>query len=135
MSENEKQYLTASDVEPGDFAIDDDTEDAQRALDAVAAGEPVVPWGEVKARLAMTSLERGERPITVGQLRAWLAHVPDDAPIVMSKDAEGNGFSPLAEAESDARYVPESTWAGYVPCSDEDDPEGTERVVMLWPTN
>jgi hypothetical protein len=81
------------------------------------------------------SLERGDKPITAGQLRSWLENVPDDTEIVMSKDAEGNGFSPLAEAEPDARYVPESTWSGYTPCSDEADPDGTVRVVMLWPTN
>jgi hypothetical protein len=81
------------------------------------------------------NLERGDKPVTAGQLRAWLAGVPDNAPVVLSKDAEGNGFSPLAECEPSARYVPESTWSGYVPCSDEADPGGTERVVMLWPTN
>jgi hypothetical protein len=81
------------------------------------------------------SLKRGDKPITAGQLRAWLADVPDDTPIVLSKDAEGNGFSPLAEAEPDTRYVPESTWSGYMPYSNEPDPDGTERVVMLWPTN
>lgn len=81
------------------------------------------------------SLERGDEPVTAGQLRAWLAGIPDGTPIVLSKDAEGNGFSPLAEAEPGARYVPECTWSGYVPNSDEPDPDGMQRVVMLWPTN
>lgn len=80
-------------------------------------------------------LERGDTPITAGQLRVWLAHIPDDTHIVLAEDAEGNGFSPLAHAEPNARYVPESTWAGYVPYSDEPDPDGMQRVVMLWPTN
>lgn len=79
--------------------------------------------------------KRGDNPITVGQLREWLAHIPDDTEIVMSKDAEGNAFSPLAHVEPDARYVPETTWSGWVPCSDEPDPDGMQRVVMLWPTN
>ncbi|MCO6011473.1 hypothetical protein NE236_41640 [Actinoallomurus purpureus] len=32
-------------------ALDDDVAAARQALDAVAAGEPVIPWEDVKARL------------------------------------------------------------------------------------
>ena len=84
----------------------------------------------------MESLNRGDKPITAGQLRVWLTDIPDDTPIVMSKDGEGNDFSPLAEAEPNRAYRAESTWSGYL-ADDEDDPEpeGAERVVVLWPTN
>jgi hypothetical protein len=50
--------------------------------------------------------------MTVGDLRAALADVSDDTLVVLSKDGEGNGFSPLADADTDSMYVPHTTWSG-----------------------
>jgi hypothetical protein len=86
-------------------------------------------------KLTPKKLEAGDIPVTAGQLRAWLTDIPDDAEIVMAKDVEGNGFSPLADVEPNARYVPDTPWSGWVPCSDAPDPDGMKRVVILWPTN
>jgi hypothetical protein len=52
--------------------------------------------------------------------------------IVMSKDAEGNGYSPLYETCL-AEYVPESSWSGDIVGSDEDDCH--LNSLCLWPTN
>lgn len=87
----------------------------------------------------MEDLKRGDKPITAGQLRTWLNNVPDDTPIVMSSDAEGNNFSPLAEV-SPEHYVAESTWSGFLVHPDDDDPNGygiddAEQVIVVWPTN
>jgi len=85
---------------------------------------------------------------TVGELVDWLlATQPRDRPVVMSRDAEGNGFSPLADAD-ESMYVAESTWAGDVYSTPEDiadndaltldddgAPDEAVRVVVLWPTN
>lgn len=83
---------------------------------------------------------------TVGELVDYLATQPRDRLVVMAKDAEGNGYSPLADAE-EAMYAAESTWAGEVYLtpeelaakSDPDDwteaPEDAVRVVLLGPTN
>jgi len=78
-----------------------------------------------------------------------LKDYPQDALVVMSTDAEGNGYSPLA-ALNDEVYVPDSTWSGttYVArtltpelqeqgyteedCYGEDD---GQDAVVLWPTN
>jgi|WetSurMetagenome_2_1015567.scaffolds.fasta_scaffold513959_2 hypothetical protein len=49
----------------------------------------------------------------VRELRELLAGVADDDEVVLSKDAEGNGYSPLAGGWS-AIYVPDSTWSGDV---------------------
>ena len=51
--------------------------------------------------------------VTVGQLRRALEAYPDDAIVILSKDAEGNGFSPLA-GDGEVWYTPESTWSGEV---------------------
>lgn len=86
-----------------------------------------------------------ERGLTVGQLRAALAAVPDDVEVVLSSDGEGNSKSPLADASS-ALYTPDTTWSGdtYVFDSqigrdgftDEDRaPSDAYPVVVLWPTN
>jgi hypothetical protein len=90
--------------------------------------------------------------ITVAKLRELLAGAPDDALVVMSKDSEGNGFSPFSEW-GDGRYVAESSWSGYLADEGEDDDEpGEDDVVtadpdyeapdepgvpciVLWPTN
>ena len=52
--------------------------------------------------------------------------------VVMSRDAEGNGFSPLYETSS-AKYVPENSYSGDLEEFDEDieDP----NALCLWPTN
>jgi hypothetical protein len=87
---------------------------------------------------------------TVGELMDYLATQPRDRKLVLSKDAEGNGFSPLTEA-AEAMYLADSTWSGslYITPEElahslandggytEDDaaPDGAERVVVLWPVN
>lgn len=111
------------------------------ATDLTALGIVELSHASGRYRVAPTkpaaeSLSRTEgKPITAGQLRVWLTTVPDDAPVVMSQDGEGNDFSPLAEAESDRAYVAESTWSGYILRNDELDGEDTQQVVVLWPTN
>ncbi|MFI9154502.1 hypothetical protein [Streptomyces sp. NPDC053367] len=85
----------------------------------------------------------------LADLRAALAnlgHLPDDTIVVLAKDAEGNGFSPLAEAE-DAMYWAETTWSGERYLTEEqrraeanpDDwseaPDDAVRAVFLWPVN
>ena len=97
-------------------------------------------------------LNRGRDLLTVGQLREFLATLPADLPIVMSSDAEGNQHSPLATAMEEM-YEATSTWSGATYATpehsaweraqpdgsewtEEDDaPEGTVRVVSLYPTN
>lgn len=87
---------------------------------------------------------------TVGDLADYLATQPRDRKVVLQKDAEGNGYSPLAEA-SEALYVAESTWSGqayptpedvadWVAAGEggEDDwtvPDHGERVIVLGPVN
>jgi hypothetical protein len=89
---------------------------------------------------------------TVGELLDYLATRPRDRKVVLRKDAEGNGHSPLADAW-EAMYVAESTWSGeeYITPEDlaeemagpnpqgwsEEDaaPDDAERVVVLGPVN
>lgn len=81
--------------------------------------------------------------VTAGQLRGRLAGVPDDTPVILSRDAEGNGYSPLSSVDTEDRvYEPESTWSGTVydtrPDPDDEDgyiPEGGTSVVLLGPVN
>lgn len=80
--------------------------------------------------------------ITAGQLREWLEDVPDDTPVILVKDAEGNGYSPLASVDTDEGtvYEPESTWAGEVYTKSNLDEGGyypldAVRVVELGPVN
>lgn len=35
-----------------------------------------------------------------------------DVELIMQKDSEGNGYSPLSDIEFDVVYVPDSTWSG-----------------------
>jgi len=56
--------------------------------------------------------------VTVGELRKGLARFPDEAYVILRKDAEGNGHSPLASNRDGMPdvgpvwYHPESTWGG-----------------------
>jgi hypothetical protein len=86
--------------------------------------------------------------MTIDELRKRLddLNMPGDTPVILSKDAEGNGFSPLVEAEV-AMYAADSTWSGERYMTEEDrqatgepdeyaeSPEDAVRAVFLWPTN
>ena len=52
--------------------------------------------------------------MTVDELRAALEGIDGSLIVVMSKDAEGNDYSPLADLEGESVYVPECTWSGAV---------------------
>lgn len=87
--------------------------------------------------------------MTLDDLRAELAkldHLPGDTIVILAEDAEGNGFSPLAEVE-DAMYDADTTWSGERYMTDEaraatgepdeysEAPESAVPAVFLWPTN
>lgn len=76
----------------------------------------------------MPDLFNFDHVMTVARLRDALAPLPDDMPVILQKDAEGNGYSPLAEANQ-AMYLPESTWAGDVYPTPEDMP----RLIEIDP--
>lgn len=67
---------------------------------------------------------------TVAQLIAFLQRCNQDAVIVMSKDAEGNTYSPLRTAGT-TYYIAETTYSGEV----DDDATDQLPVVSLWPVN
>lgn len=79
---------------------------------------------------------------TVGELLDYLATQPRDRPVILAKDAEENGYSPLASAE-EGLYEAESTWSGevYYPDRDDDDedpfepPESAVPAIILGPVN
>jgi hypothetical protein len=74
--------------------------------------------------------------MTVQELRDALEGLDGDVLVVMSKDGEGNGYSPLSDVEADARYAPDSTWSGEVIHRDDwPDYPAAQPVVCLWPTN
>lgn len=76
--------------------------------------------------------------IPAGRLRAALADVPEDMPVIMSKGGEGDGHSPLSSVSKDCVYEPLSTWSGEVHDTTDDEYEPDERdvrVVLLGPVN
>ena len=52
--------------------------------------------------------------MTVSELIAELSTMPPDSIVVLQKDGEGNGYSPLSGADDSSVYIAESTWAGEV---------------------
>ena len=66
---------------------------------------------------------------TVDQLIAYLQTCDQKAVIVLSKDAEGNEYSPLAVSDA-TFYHPETTYSGDVTDDTSDVP-----CVALWPVN
>lgn len=52
--------------------------------------------------------------MTVSELIEQLKTMPQDAQVILQKDAEGNDYSPLAEVESNCVYIPSNTWSGEV---------------------
>lgn len=89
--------------------------------------------------------------MTVGQLRAALAELPDEMLIVMASDAEGNEHRVLAAA-GECLFEPDSSWSGETyntperlaelvagpggwNAEDDAAPEDAIRVVVLEPVN
>lgn len=73
--------------------------------------------------------------ITVSELIAKLSTLNPDLYVVMSKDAEGNDFSPLQSFEV-GTYIPSTTWAGDFVAPDEDEDYSNEGdAICLWPVN
>lgn len=50
--------------------------------------------------------------MTIRELKESIANLPDDMAVILQKDSEGNGYSPLAAADPDVVYVPDSTYSG-----------------------
>ncbi|MFF5973701.1 hypothetical protein ACFY7C_19450 [Streptomyces sp. NPDC012769] len=73
----------------------------------------------------------------IKELREALAGFPDDMEVILQKDAEGNGYSPLAGGE-ESWYEAHQTWCGDAIHEDDYDPaynrEAT-RVLVLFPVN
>lgn len=81
------------------------------------------------------------------ELIAALQQMDPECEVILQKDAEGNGYSPLAGADGLAVYVPDTTWSGEVydvelpadeHCMTEEEWEAVKakpRCVVLWPVN
>lgn len=55
--------------------------------------------------------------MTLKELKDQLNALPanlDNLPVILQKDAEGNGYSPLSDVDHEASYVPEQPWYGTV---------------------
>lgn len=79
--------------------------------------------------------------MNVKELIELLQELPEDSVVVLSKDGEGNSYSPWS-GYSTGVYWPESTWEGSFITSDDgeyyDDALEEPSVVpcvVLWPTN
>lgn len=52
--------------------------------------------------------------MNVKELKEAIANLPDKMEVVLQKDSEGNGYSPLSGVAADAVYIPDSPWSGDV---------------------
>lgn len=71
--------------------------------------------------------------MTTHELAKALLEEPD-VKVILSKDGEGNGFSPCSDI-CRAKYVPSSEYRGDIVSEDDDEDEcdNIEDVVVLWP--
>ncbi len=74
--------------------------------------------------------------MTKADLLKAIVDVPDDTLIVMSRDSEGNDYSPLAQID-EALYRAENTYSGELYDEDQGEEEKKKCVpcIVLWPTN
>lgn len=52
--------------------------------------------------------------MNVKQLKEAIQNLPDEMEVILQKDSEGNGYSPLSDADSDCVYFADSTYSGEV---------------------
>lgn len=82
----------------------------------------------------------------VKELKIQLENVDENRLVVMAKDAEGNGYSPLAALDDASTYLADSTWSGEVGIEKltpelkkdgftKEDVIGGVKALVLWPTN
>lgn len=66
-----------------------------------------------------------------------LSDIEGDPEVIMSKDSEGNDYSPLADYSYPSKYVAENAWSGIAYHLDEDEANEPNAVdcIVLWPTN
>lgn len=79
-------------------------------------------------------MENQRNEWTVHDLIAYLQTLNQDALVVMSKDSEGNGYSPLRTVDED-RYINDTSYSGYVLHGDTDTANESRACVALWPVN
>jgi hypothetical protein len=75
--------------------------------------------------------------MTKKELIEALADVPDEFMVVLSSDAEGNSYSPLA-GYATVCYVAETPYSGEIydeESAEEMEVNFIENAVALWPTN
>ena len=85
--------------------------------------------------------------MTIKDLKEAIANLPNEMEVILQKDSEGNGYSPLSGADADAVYIPETTWYGDVyfmdwtaddACMTDEEWEGIKsnpRALILVPVN
>ena len=83
----------------------------------------------------------------VKELKELLESLPDDMDVIIQKDSEGNGYSPLSGGDSNAVYITDSTYSGDVytitwsakdACKEDDEWEeilSKPRALILYPIN
>jgi hypothetical protein len=83
----------------------------------------------------------------VKELIEALQEVDPEMEVILQKDSEGNGYSPLAGADLDAVYVADTTWSGTAYhadwtagdcCLDEEEWKELQagpRALILYPVN
>ena len=52
--------------------------------------------------------------MNVGELKKIIEGLPEDMQIVLQKDAEGNGYSPLSSTDTNSVYISDNPWSGFV---------------------
>ena len=82
--------------------------------------------------------DEGKEHITVGELKKHLEDFDDELIVIMSKDEEGNSYSPLCEGIV-KMYIPRCTWSGDVIHDAEDaverDCEFIPNALVMYPLN
>ncbi len=85
--------------------------------------------------------------MTVKELKNLIKGLPDEMNVVLQKDSEGNGYSPLSGGDSNAVYIADSTWSGDVydmkwsaddACMDDEEwaeIKSKPRSLILYPVN
>lgn len=68
----------------------------------------------------------------VRELVKDLLELDQDFDVIIAKDTEGNGYSPMSSPITTGRYTPETTWAGEF---EDSDTAMSINAICLWPTN
>jgi len=76
--------------------------------------------------------------MNIKNLKELIENFPDNMEVILQKDSEGNGYSPLSGIDMNVVYIPKTSWTTEDVCMSKEEwklIKSNPRVLLLLPVN